>query len=376
MDELQSPGRRRSALVTDQRGFTLVEILVAVFILMIGVLGTVALIDGANATTAKTKTREAATNLAREIIEDVRLVPYTSITTGGLTPALQTQPDLADESPGTPWTIRRRGVSYEVQVISACALDDAGDQYERPHASGLFCPDSAPAGTRDSNADDYRRVVLEVRWDGNQRRVRQTTIVANPGNVMGPAVTSLTRDPNVTTEVTSNTPATVSFDLTTSAAAAKVEWSIDSGVQGQATGSGTNWEFSWPFTGYYDGTYFVSVRAYDSGGLTRGPRSIPVKLNRSAPRAPTGLRGVRVGGRIDFTWDPNPERDIVGYRVFRVDAPSPDTAVCDPPLVSTTSCSDLNPIAGRDDYYVIAYDWLPESTTERASARTTTTVVK
>ena len=60
----------------DQSGFTLVEVMVAVFILLIGVLGALTLLDGANAATSRTKKREAATNLARELIESARAVPY------------------------------------------------------------------------------------------------------------------------------------------------------------------------------------------------------------------------------------------------------------------------------------------------------------
>ena len=56
----------------DQRGFTIVEVMVAMAILLVGLLGTVAMIDGANATTASTRGREGATNLARELVEASR----------------------------------------------------------------------------------------------------------------------------------------------------------------------------------------------------------------------------------------------------------------------------------------------------------------
>ncbi len=44
---------------------TLIEVMVATMILLVGVLGTVTMIDGANATTSKTKAREGATHLGR-----------------------------------------------------------------------------------------------------------------------------------------------------------------------------------------------------------------------------------------------------------------------------------------------------------------------
>ena len=45
-----------------ERGFTLVEVMVAIMILLVGVLGVVSMVDGANAVTSKTKAREGGTN--------------------------------------------------------------------------------------------------------------------------------------------------------------------------------------------------------------------------------------------------------------------------------------------------------------------------
>src|SRR2546421_507818 len=52
-----------------EAGFTLVELMIAIMILLVGVLGSVALVDGANRTTAANKGREGATNVARDVIE-------------------------------------------------------------------------------------------------------------------------------------------------------------------------------------------------------------------------------------------------------------------------------------------------------------------
>ena len=71
-----NPSVSRRRALADQSGFTLVEVMVAVLILLAGVLGALTLLDGANAATSRTKTREAATNLARELIESARAVPY------------------------------------------------------------------------------------------------------------------------------------------------------------------------------------------------------------------------------------------------------------------------------------------------------------
>ncbi len=53
----------------DQRGFTLVEVMVAASVLMIGVLGTFVMLDGASKKNRDNNARTAATSLAREVLE-------------------------------------------------------------------------------------------------------------------------------------------------------------------------------------------------------------------------------------------------------------------------------------------------------------------
>ena len=43
---------------SSQAGFTLIEVLVAMFILLVGVLGVVTMVNNANAITSKTKARD------------------------------------------------------------------------------------------------------------------------------------------------------------------------------------------------------------------------------------------------------------------------------------------------------------------------------
>src|ERR671938_1238284 len=62
-----------------QVGLTLAETLVAATLLLVGALGTFALVDTANSATASSRAREGATNLGREVLEDARSVAYTKI---------------------------------------------------------------------------------------------------------------------------------------------------------------------------------------------------------------------------------------------------------------------------------------------------------
>src|SRR4029078_5120203 len=80
----------------DERGFTMVEMLVAILILVVGLLGTVMLINAANGTTLNNNLRETANNVSREVAEAANGLTYASVTSTGLVPAMQAQPRLAD----------------------------------------------------------------------------------------------------------------------------------------------------------------------------------------------------------------------------------------------------------------------------------------
>src|SRR3954447_22832277 len=88
---LCQPGRR------SQAGFTLVEVTVAAFVMVVGLLGTIAMLDNANLTTASTKAREQGIALQRELVEAARSTPYDDLVPNGVVPAIQSHSDLADD---------------------------------------------------------------------------------------------------------------------------------------------------------------------------------------------------------------------------------------------------------------------------------------
>src|SRR5260370_41351097 len=95
----------------DQRGFTIVEVLVASAVLLIGLLGAVTMIDGANATNTTIKAREQGINLARELIEAGRAIPYAQLTPASVVPQGQGMANLGHASAraGGGWAIKGRG---------------------------------------------------------------------------------------------------------------------------------------------------------------------------------------------------------------------------------------------------------------------------
>jgi prepilin-type N-terminal cleavage/methylation domain-containing protein len=365
-----------SSSVAARNGFTLIEVMIAMAILLIGVLGTLALIDRANATTVNTRSREAAVNLAREVVEAARSVPFPKLTPASIEGEIQTLPGLADDGQPAGWTIRRRGFTYTV-TATVCTFDDARDG-GGDHAAGNFCGDSAsPSADPDRNPEDYRRVRVDVRWTagGAEREAHQTLLINNPGSAGAPAVRTLEIEPGsatiapATNQVTAASGDTLQFGLTTSSRPATLHWLLDGASQAPITdGSDLAWRFPWSLGpkdaegSVVDGTYVVSAEAFDTYGVAGASRSLTVSLNRSWPDRVTGVAGGRTGDSanpdqqvVDVEWLPSRHRDMIGYSVERVDAAGNLVEVCE--RADRSSCIDPDPpVEDELRYYVYAWD--------------------
>jgi prepilin-type N-terminal cleavage/methylation domain-containing protein len=375
------------ARFTDQAGFTLVEVLVSMLILLVGVLGVVTMVDGANAVTSKTKAREGGTAIARSIIEVSRSIRYRDLTAASLEDALLSRPALTDSQLGvTGYTIKSRGIQYEL-TLTVCSLDDSKDNLGARPPGVTFCPDSAgPASPAvDRNADDYKRVRVLLVWSTRATRhtVTQTSSIINPVGGLGPSVTGLTMtspassaSDEVRIEGSSASPInSASFLATTSTSAAELTWSVNGDSQGKANGGPTSWTFQWNFndsagnTVYFDCKYFIQADGFDAEGRAGAPRILTVILNRREPIAPTDVIGGRngSGNRVDVAWSPNPECDVIGYRLYRSTASGslgtqvscPDTEAPTTSVTTKNWCVDETaPATGPLYYRVVAVDTL------------------
>ena len=352
---------------SEESGFTLIELLVTMVILMVGIAGSVALVDGSNARTVVTKEREGGTALARELLESARSVKYTRLTPAGLKAELQALPGLADSTPGTvAWTVERRNQTYTVSV-SVCSVDDQEDGLG-DHTGANFC--SAATANGDANPDDYKRISVDLDWTraGHKRTLRQAGVVHNESSSLGPSIEMITQVPSENVITTNRS--SVDFTWRTDEVAAAIRYSVDGVAKQSVKPSGLSSDFSWKIDsgGQHmpDGTYIVSATAFDDKGRPGASRSRTIRLNRDTPLAPQEFRGgwnARLGV-VDVDWSRNEEPDITGYRVYRqYGATSEVVPGCN--LTSkpdATTCTDMSPPATGDVvYFVRALDEDPST---------------
>jgi prepilin-type N-terminal cleavage/methylation domain-containing protein len=349
-------------------GFTMVEVLVASVILVVGMLGILTLLTGALRTTAANNQRLGATNLARELVEGTRALDYDDMT-DALVPARLQARGLGS---GSPWKIQRRGVSYTI-ASSSCVYDDPADKLAAAPPSGVCTPQ--PTGSSgDSDGEDFRRTTFHVAWReaaGAARALSQTTLVVNPSGGLGPRIVSVTP---ATQTITANA-ATAIVGWTTTPAQT-LRWAVDDGAtSGSLTGS-TSFTTSWGIgssgsgSEVLDGAYQITAEPHDDRGVAGETKRANVVLNRRRPYAPPSLTGghdTRLGDWVDLEWTANKERDILGYRVGwagpdAVAGNDDDAQACPAPADGTMlaptvrSCAHLSPPSGATTYYVVAID--------------------
>jgi prepilin-type N-terminal cleavage/methylation domain-containing protein len=349
----------------DERGFTLIEVMVTMLILVVGIAGAIAMIDGANARTLANKEREAGNALTREVIEAARSVPYRQLTPTTALAQLQAIPGLEDTDPGGVWTVERRNQTYTIS-LGVCSVDDDQDGFGT--TGGGFC--AAQTSTADQNPDDYKRISVDVSWvrGGVTRDIKQVGIVNNEASSSGPSV-EFTNQVPAGEEITLPTPS-INFTVQAEDGTAVIRFAVDGVLLDSATTSPTTfkWDIDSGGTHIPDGTYIVSVTAFDAEGTPGPTKSRTIRLNRDAPAAPEDVFGgwnSRWGDATDLVelqWSRNTEPDVTGYRVYRKLA-SGDQVVpgCDQPTApSFTDCIDHNPPAGATiGYYVVALDQNP-----------------
>jgi prepilin-type N-terminal cleavage/methylation domain-containing protein len=405
-----------AAACAREDGFTIIEVMVAAAVLLVGLMGVLGIVTKGEAVSASNRAREQGIALQREIVEAARSIPYDQLSQATIVTKIRGTTGLTDSTmTASGWTYVRRNIKYTV-AVGTCAVDDPTDG-TGPHESAGYCLDGTGATTpsqcaqvlgikgdiagngtasgnaigdcgidanrdgtvdnltdttggpcsncsgSDSNPNDYKRIVVLVRWNKGygSRYALQSTTLPNPGLAAAPAITSLT-PPSV---VAGQNDRLLNFNVVLNTTPAAVPWYVDGTAKGQATGSGQNWAFTWDLgpvnttTGgrpnsneILDGTYVVSAKGVDAYGQAGSAKASTVIVNRRVPYAPTNPHAGRNDNNGYVDWGGNAEGDVQGYNVYRVG--SPDQLVCS--MVHITRCKDTGLPTGAAQYYVRAVD--------------------
>jgi len=347
------------ARISAQGGFTIVEVLVAAIVLVVGLGGLLQMLVTADHTISTARLRQEETSLAREVLEDARGLASTQLTSTAIASALQSSVPQATLSGSN--LVVTRAVSSGSQTsfnvsFTVCDLDDPSDGYGShslaPASGGAWCADVASNGTRDSNPDDYKRVSVTVTPRTRSTPTIQQTILVYSRPVNGPAVTCLSTSatcpgPGVT--ITSGTSQT--FNVTTTAVATRIQWLVNGNVPPSAqigggstdpyTPSGTSSSFTWSFP-TADGTYTIAAVAYDTNGNSGTRSTVVVRLNRHQVIAPTTFSAGwnDLTGGVEAQWVPSVDQDVLYYRVYRKYGSNAAQLVATCGNVTGTSCAD------------------------------------
>jgi type IV pilus modification protein PilV len=364
--------RRLKDRACAQHGFTLIEVLVAAMVLVVGLLAMLGMLMVANKTTQTNRVRQQATNVAREVIENVRALSYTQLATPtSIATALVGQMTPGATLSGSTLTVTRSasvggggaaGYSFNI-TFTTCSLDDPadgnGDHSSPPASGGSWCPDVALSGTADSNPDDSKRVSVTVTPTGNGGAARtypvQQTVEIYSRPVNGPAVSCLTTTtcPGSNVSVTTLGQNSLTFHLTTTTLAEKIQWLVNgnspgtqdpSGGDGVYSPGGISSSFTWsiPFSSgnSVDGTYSISALALDANGNSGTRSTLQVRVNEHQVIAPTSLNAGydQLIGGVDVQWVPSVDQDVLYYNVYHSYDGGAAQLACS--QVAGTSCTD------------------------------------
>jgi type IV pilus modification protein PilV len=109
-------------------GVTIIEVMVAMVVLIIGVLGTLILVQGGLSSTSRTTAREQGTNIARDLVERTRQADYANVGLASAPATLRATLPSSEVGPlsGSTFQVTRRNTVYTVTVF-ACSIDDPSD---------------------------------------------------------------------------------------------------------------------------------------------------------------------------------------------------------------------------------------------------------
>ena len=372
--------RRLAGRLACDRGFTIVELLVASVVLIVGMLGVLVLLTGSLQMTATNNERVGATNLARELVEATRSLDYADMTGA----RVQTRLQARGLGAGTPWLIERRFATYTVSAAS-CTFDSPTDGLAASPPEGVCLP-QPPGPVGDANGDDFRRttftdqlgrrrdVAPRLADDARRQPVRRPRAADRRLHARG-ADDHRHRDRGAG-RVDDDDRADAALDG---------RRRQELGLGHRQHGVHDAWALGTAGSGseVLDGSYEITGQPFDDRDVAGEAKRVNVVLNRRPPYAPPSLAGghdTRLDDWVDLEWGRNRERDILGYRAAWSGADGTagtgdDEQVCPAPGdgwmldPAITSCSDFSPPPGAATYYVAAVDRAPDNSLREGERR-------
>lgn len=403
---MRAGARAATGRLAESEGFTLVETIVATVVLVVGLLGAFLMLNVAAATSAATRARAGGTNLARELTEDSRAIPWSQIDPSTIVSQLQQYPGLANTSGGSTWQISRSGFAYTV-TASACYVDDPKDGYG-DHSGGGFCADSTvPTGTTltDPTPIDLKRVTVNVSWtvQNHTHTVSEVASLTSAGQALGLQASGLMEyTPNAgdtSPKITSTLTTALTFEVTAPPGTTAIVWTVNGAAQAWGS-SGPNsnvWQSAtpWNISNLSDGTYTIGAAAEDANGIIGPAVTMPVVLIRNIPAAPNvpwyGFNSNLISSGssspstvAELVWAPNTEANVIGYRIYKGGSVMCSTSqatshtFCSGSTsvwcAAPNSCIDLNPGPTSNLRYQIAALYYDANNVVQAGPTTTVTL--
>jgi hypothetical protein len=396
--------RRRA--FRDDRGISLVEVMVATSIFSIGVLGIVGTMGSSLSLVGNSRQRSSAVAVAQERLERVHTIPYDRVALycgcqASTTPAHSTDtsnPDNAITTDNSSYVVDGSHTEPLIFDSTNGAIKHIDDPVTVGHTEFniyqyvTWYDDPQVAGTQ-----DYKRIVVVVTWKfpvetGRTNRVFQSTFVGNgtvtvpvatiqptasPGSTSTPTPTPIptasgcgnASPPNGSISVLSGAGAVQGYTNSTNVqvtltatgcspitASLSNDGSTFSPVATLASGASATVTWTVPAT---DGTKTIYTMFTGGGGRTSPIYTGTIVLDKTAPTKPANVRAAScsISGNnriVSLTWNASTDTNLVGYRVYKSINQATFTALT---TTASQSASDTDSKGYNSvTYRVTAYD--------------------
>ena len=404
---------RPSSSPRDEQGFTIAEVVIALTLLAVVLVGLGVSVSSGLRLTGRSNGRQTATQHATRALELLRTVDFEVIGLPAGT-VYETDPDSPDANVDTSTTPKRFTAPLEGAVVEDVVEGGTGtlehlELIPGPRPFRLYRYVTWPTPEQ-----DHKRVTVVVRWGGTTVGGPNQVVLSSmysrgrieypPSATTPPLPTSTTVAPTTTTippSTTTTTPSVCPSDtsppsistfeiakgtgadfngytasstigLVSSVSDSCTPLRMEFSETGTFSGSWLSYSASYlyPLSSPSDGLKTVWARYQDGAGNITSTRTAQVILDTVAPSpAPANLTASRCCGKkkADLTWDNvSADSNLAGYRIFRRDGGTGSFVEVGKVTLGGPACGAADSTCSYNDgglneatgytYYVVAYD--------------------